>query len=144
MNQTSDNSRPGFRARFTWGIDGSILWLKDQKGDHRSLTNDIENSLVELTPYLPEDSKLTDYHIIYRDSFGAWDAIVITKLAAIEQDFEQLQRRNQFGQQFLCPNLKVKFFPICLTNYGQAVTSIVSNLTYRHSNTAYNLTHKLN
>ena len=144
MTQTNDNSRPGFRAKFTWGIDGSVLWLKDQGDECRSLTNDIENCLVELTPQLPTGSQLDDYHIIYRDSEGKWDAIVVTKLGNLSSDLHCLRSRSNRNVSNCPVNLKIRFYHIGLTAYDQAVQQLLADRMYRHANTSSILGHNLN
>lgn len=67
----------GNRAEYTWGIDGNILWLKDNGTHGRSLTNDLENCLAEIQAEI--DQPLNAYHIIYRDSEGDWDGVTFTK-----------------------------------------------------------------
>ena len=111
LTNTNDPRRPGFRARFTWGIDGSVLWLKDQGVDCRSLTNDLENCLVELSEYLPVGTPLTDYHIIYRDSEGTWDAIAITALGDLSHGRKQLQSYNRRNVAYGVQQLKFRSSP---------------------------------
>ena len=144
LTNTNDPRRPGFRARFTWGIDGSILWLKDEGTDCRSLTNDIENCLVELSGDLPAEAQLTSYHIIYRDSEGTWDAIAITELGDIGPERERLRSCNQRNVAYGVQHLKFRFFPISQESYDEAVTSVVRNRMYRHFHLPFPQNHNLN
>lgn len=141
---TNSSTRPDFRAKFTWGVDGSVLWLKDEGIECRSLTNDIENCLVELTAYLPCNSKLSDYHIIYRDSEGEWDAIAITEMGDVSLDLRLLQDYNKRGVAYYVQRLKFRFFPISLETYDEAVSSIVTNRMYKHFNIPFPQFHNLN
>lgn len=141
---TNSHGRPGFRARFSWGIDGSVLWLKDEGVECRSLTNDIENCLLEVAEQLPDGFKLSDYHIIYRDSEGGWDAIAITALGDVGADLRLLRDYNHRGMTYCARTIRFKFFPITQDNYDEAVSSIVSNRAYRHFKLPVPQSHNLN
>ena len=144
MTNTNSNTRPGFRAKFTWGVEGSILWLKDEGTECRSLTNDLENCLVEVSAQLPTGTSLTDYHIIYRDSEGDWDAIAITELKNVAEDRKLLLDYNTRGRDYCVRGLRFKFFPIQQTKYSEAVNSVVSGKMYRHFNLPIPRIHNLN
>ncbi len=144
VTNTNDPRRPDFRARFTWGIDGSILWLKDEGTECRSLTNDLENCLVELSGDLPAGTQLTHYHIIYRDSEGTWDAIAITALGDVVPERERLQALNKRRVAYEVQHLKFRLFPINQESYEAAVTSVVRNRMYRHFHLPLPQHHNLN
>lgn len=141
---TNYPGRPEFRARFTWGLDGSILWLKDEGTECRSLTNDLQNCLVELSGDLPAGTRLTHYHIIYRDSEGTWDAIAITELGDVGPERERLRSCNQRNVAYGVQHLKFRFFPISQESYDEAVTSVVRNRMYRHFHLPLPQHHSLN
>jgi hypothetical protein len=75
--RNKENNIFGNRAEYSWGIDGKILWLKDNGQHCRSLTNDLENCLVEIQSQI--DNLLIDYTIVYKDSDDGWDGVQITK-----------------------------------------------------------------
>lgn len=122
----------GNRARYTWGIDGNILWLEDKGTECRSLTNDIENCLVEIYMQLPEGKKLTDYKIIYRDSDREWDGIEITEIGDLQSDFEWLKYREERGQPYWSIQIQIDFFPVREKEYHVAKNSILRNERYSH------------
>lgn len=143
QTDTNCTTRPYFRARFTWGVDGSILWLKDAGSDCRSLTNDMANCLVEIFRYLPHDTSLTDYHIIYLDSDGQWDGVAITNLGKINLDQKLLDGYTRSGRPYQV-ELSIRFFPISLPAYDEAVRSIVGNRMYTHFEIPTPKSHNLN
>lgn len=143
QTKTNSRNRPHFRAQFTWGIHGSILWLKDTGEDCRSLTNDMENSLVEISRYLPRDANLLDYHIIYQDSDGHWDGVAITNLGSINLDQKLLGGYSRAGKSYRVA-LQICFFPIQQPTYAEAVASIVSNRMYAHFKIPTPKNHNLN
>lgn len=65
------------QANYSWGIDDTILWLKDNGGPGRSLTNDMENALARIQAEL--DKPINAFTIIYLDSDGCWDGVRLTK-----------------------------------------------------------------
>lgn len=113
------------RASYSWGVDGDILWLKD-KDQGRSLTNDIENCLVEVSEEL--DKPLTYYRIIYQDSTGEWDGIIITKLGDLSNDIECLK----MGRPYEVHELKINLFPIYELDYEKAKEKILASDRYFH------------
>lgn len=121
----------GNRAEYTWGIDGQVLWLKDHGTTCRSLTNDLENCLLEITPDLPNGKTLTDYRIIYRDSEREWDGIRIVSLGDITLDLEWLKYQTERGQPYWS-KIKIDFFPICEKDYTAAREAILNNERYQH------------
>lgn len=114
----------GNRAEYTWGTDGKILWLKDQGTDCRSLTNDIENCLIEIAGQL--DKPLTDYRIIYRDSEKEWDGVVITSI-------DWLKYNKERGRPYYSEFLQIEFFPVRELEYEKAKESILANDRYKHT-----------
>ena len=110
----------------------------------RSLTNDLENCLVEISAQLQTGTSLTDYHIIYRDSNQKWDGIAITELGNTETERYMLMARNMQGLQWRVQGFRIKFLPIQLPTYEGAVSSIVSGRMYRHFNLPVPRTHSLN
>lgn len=72
-NRTHTGNLFGNQADYSWGIDGNIIWLKDNGGPGRSLTNDMENALARIQAEI--DQPLNAYTIIYRDSDGTWDGV---------------------------------------------------------------------
>lgn len=123
----------GNRAEYTWGCDGQILWLKDQGTDCRSLTNDIENCLIEIAGQL--DKSLTDYRIIYRDSEKEWDGVVITSIGdkkGLETAIDWLKYNKERGRPYYSEFLQIDFFPVRELEYEKAKESILANERYKH------------
>ena len=113
------------RAAYSWTILGNVLSLEDRGGRiSKTLTNDIENCLVEIDAQLPVGAQLTDYRIIYRDSEGVWDAVIIIELGDLHLDRAWLARR---GGSYYSMNLKVKFFPLQQRTYQKAAMAIVGD-----------------
>ena len=54
-----------------------VLEIVDLKGDV-SVTNDIENVLIELEELLPRP--IAEYAVIYRDSMDLWDEVVLDQV----------------------------------------------------------------
>ena len=52
--------------------------IMDQNRDSMSVTNDMERVLTEVAFHI--DRTLADYEILYRDSEGDWDRVVMTAL----------------------------------------------------------------
>lgn len=110
------------RAQYTWGIDGNILWLKDQSGDGRSLTNDLENCLVEIQA--ETEQPINAYSIIYKDSEGIWDGITITKfdMEAVLRDALWLESGQAPG--YFAQGLDIDFYSIGEKNYDAAKSHV--------------------
>jgi hypothetical protein len=119
------------RADYTWGIDGKILWLKDHGTECRSLTNDIENCLVEISEHLPEGKELVNYRIIYRDSEGEWDGICILNDSTLSNDVTWLKYRTERNQPYYS-HIEISFFPVQETSYELAKEAILANERYKH------------
>lgn len=130
---TNSSSRPGHRARFTWGVDGLVLWLRDEGVECRSLTNDIENCLLEIADRLPAGAYLNNYHILYRDSEGTWDGLALTKLTGVEPEAKLLEEYNRRGRQYCVQGIQIRFVPIQLASYEAAVSQILTDSSYRHT-----------
>lgn len=84
-----------FRSTYDWGIDGEVIWIED-KDQGRSVTNDMENVLVEIWAQLPEGTSFLDYRIVYGDTQGTWDEVEINKIdtSQIRDDLKSLQREG--------------------------------------------------
>lgn len=117
----------GNRAEYSWGTDRSVLWLKDEGAECRSLTNDLNNSLVEIAGELPPERKLTDYRIIYRDSEGTWDGVSVTKMGDLEFDRHWLKKK---GGSFHSMNLQTEIFSLNKQDYQQAREAILASKHY--------------
>lgn len=90
------------RALYTWGTDDNLLWLVEQPSQGRSLTNDIENCLVEIQCNL--ENPLTDFTIIYQDSDGEWDGVKIIEFNrdnVVKIDAAWLSRKAHYGAQYI-------------------------------------------
>ena len=125
----------GNRAQYTWGIDGEILWLKDHGTECRSLSNDLENCLVEVAGQFPEGKKLTDFKIIYRDSEKEWDGICITQIGddlGLKISIDWLKYSAERGRPYWTDYVKINFFPIREMSYESAKQSILANERYKH------------
>lgn len=65
----------GPRADYSYELDGNIVCIVDH--DHgRSVTNDVENILADLAA---DGVDLGSHRVIYRDTLGVWDEIVLKK-----------------------------------------------------------------
>jgi hypothetical protein len=68
---------------FDWGFDATdVLWLRDRDGEGtRSLTNNLEPvlALLESSMGVP----VAEYRVMYRDSEGYWDEVVLASWAEI-------------------------------------------------------------
>lgn len=103
---------------YSWGIDGDILWLKDNGGPGRSLTNDMENALARIQT--ETDRPLNTFTIIYRDSDGAWDGINLKRfdLKAVLVDAQWLKDGRY--PHYFAHGLDVDFYYIGEKTYEQA------------------------
>jgi hypothetical protein len=122
----------GNRAKYVWGTDGEILWLKDQGDFGRSLTNDLENCLVEIQAELPEGKHLTDYRIMYRDSQKEWDAVQITHVGDLDLDLKWLQYSDQRGRSYWSQHLQISFYPLRELAYDFAKNRLQNAKHYQH------------
>ncbi len=64
------------RSNYTYFIDGNILFIEDI-GLRKSVTNDIENVLEDLTKEL--NTSMFNFRVIYRDSYGRIDQALVNK-----------------------------------------------------------------
>lgn len=96
------------RANYYWGRDGNIIWLKDEGGPHRSLTNDINNCLVEIQTEI--DVPINTLQIIYCDSEGNWDGVRIVAFdrKAVDIDAAWLET----GRFYFAQGIRVEFYSI--------------------------------
>ncbi len=113
------------RAQFSWGIDGQFLWLKDNGQNCRSLTNDMECSLVEIQAIL-KDVPITQFTIVYKDSIDDWDGVTITKFQheqVIRVDAEWVKVK---GGQYMPQFLEIDFFYIGAKTFTEAKEKVLS------------------
>ncbi len=128
-----DGNMFGNRAVYCWGIDGDVLWLKDMSTDTRSLTNDIENCIVEISEQLPEGTSIADYKIMYKDSDGVWDAVCLIDISTLKNDLEWLKYRGERGQEYWS-KIDINFYPIQKKDYNEAKQDITTDAHYQHFN----------
>lgn len=117
-NRNGGNNIFGNRAQYSWGIDGNILWLKDNGEHHRSLTNDMENCLCEIQTKL-EKKMLIYFTIVYKDSEGKWDGIQITEFnqeKIIQVDAEWIKYK---GGQYQPEFLAIDFYYIGIKTFNE-------------------------
>jgi hypothetical protein len=109
-------------AEFTWGIDGQVLWLKDSNtSGGKSLTNDMENALAKVQAEL--DTPINAYLIMYRDSEGIWDRVVL-----IEFNLKQVLADAAFlnkGGYYNARGLDVGFKYLGTKSYTEAKAKLV-------------------
>jgi hypothetical protein len=84
-----------FRSSYSWGFDGEVVWIIDK--DHgRSLTNDMENALIEINAALMQKGLklIIDYPVMYRDTAEIWDEVAVSSidLQQTAADFRCLQQ----------------------------------------------------
>ena len=66
------------RSQYDYTLEGELLYLEDLNGD-KSLTNDMENALTEISLNEGIDlDRLSSLKIMYRDSMGQWDGVRVT------------------------------------------------------------------
>ena len=75
----------------------TVLQIVDENRGEMSVTNDIENVLLEISEALPEDNPLSENAVIYRDSTGAWDEVVLDQVGNF-QKFAALPRGRCFTE----------------------------------------------
>lgn len=76
------------RADYDWKLvqiltDGratTVIEIVDRDLGNMSVTNDIENILLEISDDLDDDNPLSENAVIYRDSEGLWDEIVLDEV----------------------------------------------------------------
>jgi len=109
-------------ANYSWGIDGQILWLKDNGGPGRSLTNDLENALARIQSEI--EQPINTLKIIYRDSEGVWDGVRLTKfdLKAVLVDAQWLNDGRY--PHYYSQGLDIDFYYIGEKSYEQAKQKI--------------------
>ena len=61
------------RGRYIWRIEQNLLLITDRNLGDRSVTNEVEQVLVDLAGLSIDIAK---QRIIYRDSDGIWDGIL--------------------------------------------------------------------
>ena len=122
----------GNRAQYTWGTDGPVLWLEDHGINCRSLTNDIENCLVEIQAQLGANNLLTNYFIIYRDSEMEWDALEITEFGDWELDHQWLESSKKTGRPYWSHGIKINFKYLESTTFELAKAEIQEMANYSH------------
>jgi len=76
-SQFSNERRGPVRADFLLQVDepAKLIRIIDQDLGGMSVTNDLEAVLREVS--LQIDAALPEYSVIYRDSTGTWDAIIV-------------------------------------------------------------------
>ena len=73
------------RANFNWGIMthdtnqdlSKVLWIVDLDLVGKSVTNDMENVLDDISLALGSEDDIRRYKLMYKDSQGTWDGIRI-------------------------------------------------------------------
>ena len=75
----------------------SLIKIVDENRGEISVTNDIENVLIEISEALPEDNPLQANAVIYRDSTGAWDEVVLDQVGNFKK-FAALPRGRCFTE----------------------------------------------
>ncbi len=68
------------RANYDWRIDDDIIAIVD-KGGGKTVTNDIDNILKDISTEIPN---LDKFQIIYQDSFGIWDGVIVKGARCIQ------------------------------------------------------------
>lgn len=99
-----------FRSNYSWGIEDGILWLVDNN-QGRSLTNDMENALVEIFTELRSQQPKVDFmalDICYADTLGSWDEVVIDQFDPdqVAEDYRQLKHP---GSGYYSKGIKFQF-----------------------------------
>lgn len=126
-----DGNMFGHRAQYSWGIDGNVLWLKDDGTECRSLTNDLENCLTEIAGELKGGKTLLDYRIIYRDSTSIWDAVRVTELKGVTDLVAALSMLKGI-RPYWTPYCKISFYPVREVDYTAAREKILADNKYSH------------
>ena len=82
-----------FHADYTYSIEGNVIAIIDLCLGGRSVSDDIETVLREISRALNSD--LSGYALVYRDSHGNWDGIRVIDGNTI--DFYALRETTQEG-----------------------------------------------
>jgi hypothetical protein len=124
-HKPNGNDLFGNRADYSWGIDGNLLWLKDQSISGRSLTNDMEVCLCEIQAALGTNRPITDYSIVYKDSEGVWDGVRLTRFdlaKVINVDAKWVEVR---GGHYMPAFLEIDFYHIGAKSFEVAKTKVL-------------------
>ena len=72
-------ARRPVRANYTMTVDERVreIRITDEDLGNMSVTNDLEQVLCDVA--LNVDQSLDSYSIVYRDSTGTWDRIIVTR-----------------------------------------------------------------
>jgi hypothetical protein len=70
-----------FHAEFDYVIDGNIIIITDLNYGGKSVTNDIENVIRDISMDLKRESGcgICNYKIIYQDSQGMFDEVLVNE-----------------------------------------------------------------
>ena len=84
------------RADYTLEVNESTkkIWIVDENLGSMSVTNDLERVLCDVA--LQIERPLSEYSIIYCDSTGTWDRIIVTPHESLPSSSSQ----NSFFQTF--------------------------------------------
>ena len=76
------------RADFELQVDEANRKIRiiDEDLGNMSVTNDLERVLLEVSHHI--DQSLDNYSIVYRDSTGTWDRIIVTPHETFPHTFE--------------------------------------------------------
>lgn len=122
-----------FAADYTWGIDGEIIWIKDNSNGSRTVTNDSENVICEIAAELHEP--ITNFAIMYRDTESVWDEIKILSVGSdiqLKADAKMLEQRRETGRQYFSSWARISFQALTETDYQKAK----HKLLHRHNQLA--------
>lgn len=113
LNKKLENMNSGnlfaARAEYAYDVEGSILWIED-KGGLKTVTNDIENILVDIALI----QNISKKRIMYKDSDGIWDGINAT-----------ITTKNVDGKNKISIS-NLDFFPITEKEFGKAKEKLLS------------------
>lgn len=113
LNKKMENMNNGnlfaARAEYTYDVEGSMLWIED-KGGLKSVTNDIENILVDIAMIQDISKK----KIMYKDTDGIWDGITATIIS------KKVEGKNSVSISNL------DFFPITEKEFKKAKEKLLS------------------
>lgn len=73
------------KSQFDFGSTDQIIWMRDEHG-YMSLTNDMETAIQEVI----NSGENINKPIMYCDSEGIWDRVVIKRLSPLLIAFEHL------------------------------------------------------
>lgn len=97
------------RAEYNYDMEGSILWIED-KGGLKSVTNDIDNILVDIALI----HNISNKKIMYKDSDGIWDGITASVTT------KKVNGKNTVSISNL------DFFPLTEKDFGKAKEKLLS------------------